>query len=117
MGVPSSLFNAYDPAAPTQTTVDGPPQFGWNLLSTRLAMLSKTLLKTRSPSWNVHGFTRLLHRFSSLCWYDAICTAAASRSLFSISRSLIMVLALASSGIPVRSVGIPISMGIIVSIP
>ena len=53
MGASSSLFNAYDPAAPTWTTIYGPSQFGWNFLSIGLAMFSKTLLKTKSTSWNV----------------------------------------------------------------
>ena len=43
--------------------------------------------------------------------YDLIRITAASRSSYDISRSLVTDLALASSGIPVRSVGIPISMG------
>ena len=42
--------------------------------------------------------------------------AAASRSLSVVSRSLIMALTLVSSGILVRIVGIPISVGMIASI-
>ena len=52
-GVPSSLFKAYDPTAPTRTNVYGPSQFGWNFPSAGLAVFSKTLLITKSPSWNV----------------------------------------------------------------
>ena len=115
--VPSSLFNAYDPATPTRTTVYGPSQFGWNFPSARLAVFLKTLLKTRSPSLNVHGFTHLLYRFFSLCWYDAIHTAIASRSSSTISRSLVTASALTCPGIPIRNVGIQISMGIIAPIP
>ena len=88
-GVSSSLFNAYDPASPTQTTVYVPSQFGWNFPSVGLAVFSKTLLKTRSPSWNVRGFTCLLYRLTSLYWYDTIHTTIALRSSSSISRSLV----------------------------
>ena len=105
--VPSSLFNAYDLAAPTQTIIYGPSQFGWKFSTVGLAMFSKAFLKTRSPSWNVRYFILLLYRFSSHCWYDTICIAAALQSSFAISRSLVTTLALASLGIPVRSVGIP----------
>ena len=117
MGVLSSLFNAYDPAAPTRTTIYGPSQFGWNFPSIGLAVFLKTLLKTKSPSWNVRGFTRLLYRFSILCWYDVIHIAAAFLSSFDISRSLVTTSALTYLGILVQSVGIPISMGIMASIP
>ena len=58
----------------------------------------------------------MLYKLASLCWYDAIHTAAASRNSSAISKSLVMASALASSGILVRSVGIPIFMGIIASI-
>ena len=80
-------------------------------------MFSKTSLKTKSPGWNIQGFTRLLYRFSSMRWYDAICTAAASPSSFSMSKSLITNSVFDCSGISVRSVGIPIFFGIIASIP
>ena len=115
--VPSSLLNVYDLVAPTRTIVYGPSQFGWNLPSAGLAVFSKILLKTRSPSWNVRGFTCLLYRFANLCWYDTIRTTAASRSSSAISRSLVTASALAFSGILVQSVVIPISVGIIASIP
>ena len=114
--LPSSLFNEYDLATPTRTAVYGPSQFGWNFLSVGLAVFSKTLLQTRSPSWNVCGFTRLLYRFSNLCGYDAILIATASWSSSTISSSLVMASKLASYGIPIRSVDIPISVGIIASI-
>ena len=42
IGVPSSLFNAYNPAVPTRTIVYGFSQFGWNFPSTGLAVFSKT---------------------------------------------------------------------------
>ena len=117
MGVSFSLSNVYDPEAPTKTIVYGPSQFGWSFPYAGLAVFSKTLLETRSPSWNVHGFTHPLYRFSSLCWYDAIRTTAASWSSSAISKSLVMASTLASLGILVQSVGIPISLGIIASIP
>ena len=99
MGVSSSLFNAYDLAAPTQTTVYGSSQCGWNFSSARLVVLLETLLKTRSSFWNVRGFTLLLYRFANLFWYDAIRTVAASQSLSAISRYLVTTSALASLGI------------------
>ena len=80
-------------------------------------MFSKTLLKTRSPSRNVSGFTCLFYRFVSLCWYDTIHTAAALRSSSVISKSLVMASALDFLGVLVRSVGILISVGIIAYIP
>ena len=46
-----------------------------------------------------------------------MCIAVASRSLSIVSRSLITALTFASSGIYVRMVGIPISVGMIASIP
>ena len=52
-------------------------------------MFSKTLLKTKSRSRNVHSFTHLLYRFVNLCWYDAIRIAAALRSSSAISRTLV----------------------------
>ena len=82
-----------------------------------LAVFSKTHLKTRSLSWNVCGFTRLLYMFANLCWYDVIRTVVSSQSSSTISRSLVTTSTLASSGIPVQSVGIPIYVGIIASIP
>ena len=117
MGAPSSLFNAYDPTGPILTITYDPSQFGWSLPAIGSVVFSNTLLKTRSPAQNVRGFTCLLYRFVSLCRYDAICTAVASRSLSVISKSLVTVSTLAFLGISVRSVGIPISVGIIASIP
>ena len=80
-------------------------------------MFFKTFLRTRSLGWNIRGFTRLLYRFASLRWYDAIRTAAASRSSSVMFRSLITDSVFDCSGISVRSVGIPISVGTIASIP
>ena len=80
-------------------------------------MFSNTFLKTRSPARNASGFTCPFYRFVSLCWYDAIHTTAALRSSSVISKSLVMASALDFLGILVRSVGIPISVGIIASIP
>ena len=80
-------------------------------------MFSKTLLKARSPTRNARDFTCLLYKFVSLYWYDAIRTAAASRSSSDISKTLVTTSALDFSGISVRSVGTPISVGIIASIP
>ena len=71
-------------------------------------MFLKTFLRTKSPGCNIRGFTRLLYRLASLRWYDAIRTAAASLNSSAMSRSLITY-----SGISFRSVGIPISVGII----
>ena len=94
-----------------------PSQLGWNFLSAGLAVFSKTLLKTNSSARNVCGFTRRLCKFSSLCWYDAIRTAAASESSSTVSRSLAMASAFAFSGIYVCTVDIPISVGMMASIP
>ena len=80
-------------------------------------MFLKIFLRTRSPRWNIRGFTRLLYRFSSLRWYDAIRTAAASRSSSAMSRSLIIDSVFDYSGIPIQSVGIPNYVGTIASIP
>ena len=80
-------------------------------------MFSKTFLKTKAPGWNIRGFTRLLYRFSSLRWYDAIRTAAASHSSSAMSRSLIIDSVFDCLGISVRSVGISIYVGTIRSIP
>ena len=80
-------------------------------------MFSKKFLKSRSPGLNIWGFMHLLYRFSSLCWYDAISTVAASRSLSTMSRYLITDSVFECSGISVRSVGISIYVGIIASIP
>ena len=82
-----------------------------------MAVFSKTLLKTNSPALNVRGFTRQLCKFASLYWYDAMRTAAVSRSLLVLSRSFIKALVFTSLGISVRMVGIPISMGMMASIP
>ena len=79
-------------------------------------MFSKTLLKTNSPALNVHGFALRLCQLANLCWYEATRIAVASRSSSAVSSSLIMASMLVSSGIPVRIVGIPISMGMIASI-
>ena len=95
----------------------GPSQFGWNLSAAESDVFSKTHLRTGSPARNIRCFTRLLYRFVILCWYDAIRTAAASRNLSIISKSLARASVLASSGISVRSVGIPIYVGIMASIP
>ena len=115
-GIQSSLSNAYDPTGPTLTIVYGPSQFGWNLPTTGSTLFSKTLLKTRSPTWYACCLTHLLYKFVVLCWYDVIRIVAASRSKFTISRSLVRALVLASSEISVRSVGIPIFVGIMASI-
>ena len=80
-------------------------------------MFSKTLLKTNSSGRNVHGFTRRLCRFDSLCWYDAKRTTAASRSLSVVSRSLAMASSFSFLGISAHTVGISISMGMMASIP
>ena len=80
-------------------------------------MFSKTFFRTRSFGWNIRGFTRLLYRFASLRWYDAIRTAAASRSSSAMSRSLIIDSVFDCSSISVRSVGILISVRTITSIP
>ena len=115
-GVPSRLFNEYNSAAPTRTTLYDPSQFGWNFPSVGLAVFSKTLLKAMSLSWNVRGFIRLLYKFANLCWYDSIRITAALRSSSAISRSLATALALASSRIPNQSVGMSIFVGIIASL-
>ena len=80
-------------------------------------MFSKNFLRTRSPRWNIRGFTHMLYRFSSLRWYDAIRIASVLPNSFAVSRSLITDSIIDCSGILVRSVGIPISVGIIASIP
>ena len=80
-------------------------------------MFSKTLLKTNSPARNVHDFTRRLCKFASICWYDIIPTAAASRSSLVVSRSLAMASEFAFLGIFVRTVGISIYVGMMASIP
>ena len=61
--------------------------------------------------------TRLLYRFSSMLWYDAIRTSAASHSSFAVFRSLIIDLAFDYSSKSVRSVGMSISVGTIASFP
>ena len=83
----------------------------------RSAVFLKTFLRTRSPARNVRYFTCLLYELAALCWYDAMHTTAASRSSSAISKSFAMALVLAFSGISVRSVGIPTSVGIMASIP
>ena len=80
-------------------------------------MFSKTLLKANSLGRNVHGFTRRLCKFASLCWYDAMRTAAASQSLSVVSRSLTRASTFDFTGIFARTVGIPISMGMMAFIP
>ena len=80
-------------------------------------MFSKTLLKTNSLGKNVRDFTRQLCKFVSLCWYDAMHTAAVSWSSSDVSRSLTMALAFAFLRIYARTVGILISMGMMASIP
>ena len=95
----------------------GPSQLGWNFLPVGLAMFSKTRLKTKSPGRNVRGFTHRLCKFASLCWYDAMHTATTSWSLSVVSRSLAMASAFAFSRIFARMVGIPISVGMMASIP
>ena len=94
----------------------GPSQLGWNFPSTGLDLFSKTLLKTNSSALNVRDFTRQLCQLANLYWYEAMRTIAASRSSSSMFRCLIMASVLASSGIPIRIVGISIFMGMIASI-
>ena len=94
-----------------------PSHLAWNFSATGLAVFSKTILKTNSPALNARDFTCWLCKFASLCWYDAMCTAAASRSSSVMSKSLVIVLVFTSSKIYVRMVGIPISIGMIASIP
>ena len=79
-------------------------------------MFSKTLLKTNSLARNVRGFACRLYKFVSLCWYDAICIAAASRSLSVVSWSLAMTSTFIFSGISFRTTGIPIFVGMMASI-
>ena len=80
-------------------------------------MFSKTLLKTNFLVRNVRGFTHRLYKFASLCWYDAIRTAAASRSSSIVSKSLATTSTFVFSGIFVYTVGIPIYVGMMASIP
>ena len=108
--------HTYDLDSLASVTIYGPSQFGWNFLADGSIVFSKTFLKTRSPRWNIWGFTLLLYRFASLRWYDSIRTAVASCNSSAKSRSLITDLVFDCSGISVRSVGIPISVGIIASI-
>ena len=95
----------------------GPSQLGWNFLSAGLAVFSKTRLKTKYQGRNVHGFISRLCKFTSLCWYEAMRTTAASRSSSIVSRSLDMASTFAFSRIFARMVGIPISVGMMASIP
>ena len=94
-----------------------PSQLGWNFPSAGLAVFSKTLLKTNSLSRNVCDFTRWLWKFASLYWYDVIRTATASQSSSVVSRSLAMASTFAFLGIYAHTVGIPISIGMMASIP
>ena len=94
-----------------------PSQLGWNFPSVGLAVFSKNFLKTNSMARNVHVFTRRLCKFASLYWYDAICTDAASRSSSVASKSLATTSTFAFLGIYVRTMGIPISVGMMASIP
>ena len=80
-------------------------------------MFSKTLLKANSLGRNVRDFTRRLFKFSSLCWYDAMRIAVASRSSSVVSKFFTMALAFAFSGISTHTVGIPIFVGMMASIP
>ena len=80
-------------------------------------MFSKTILKTNSPGRNVHDFTRRLCKFASHCWYDATRTVSASRSSLVVSKFLTMGSAFSFSGITAHTVGIPISVGVMASIP
>ena len=84
--VPFSLFNAYDPTVPIFTIAYGPSQFSWNFPVAGSVMFSKTFLKTRSPAQNVRCFTCLLYELVALCWYDAMRTVVASRSLSTMSK-------------------------------
>ena len=95
----------------------GPSHLSWNFSAHESIVFLKTCLRTRSSGWNIRGFMRLLYMFASLRWYDAIRTAAASRNSFAISRSLITDSVCDYLGISVRSVGIPISVETIASIP
>ena len=95
----------------------GPSQLSWNFSFAGLTVFSKIRLKTKFPSRNVRGFMRRLCKFASLYWYDAMHITAASRSLSIVSRSLAMALAFSFSKISPRMVGIPISMGMMASIP
>ena len=74
----------------------GTSQLGWNFPSVGLDVFSKTLLRTNSSVLNVRDFTHRLCQLANLCWYEAMRTAAASRSSSAVSRSLIMDLVLAS---------------------
>ena len=94
-----------------------PSQLGWNFPSTGLVMFSKTLFKINSQGRTVRGFIRRLCKFANLYWYDAIRIAATSRSSSVVSRSLAMTSTFAFSRIFVRTVGIPISMGMMAFIP
>ena len=80
-------------------------------------MFSKAILKTNSPGRNVRGFTRRLCKFASLCWYDAMHTVAASQSSSVVSKSLTRASTFAFSEIFSRTVGIPIYVGMMTSIP
>ena len=95
IGVFASLFSVYDPAALIFTFMYGPSQFGWKFSTAESIVFSKTFLRTRSPAQNVHYFTCLLYELAALCWYDVMRTVGASRSSFSMSKSLAMASVLA----------------------
>ena len=80
-------------------------------------MFLKTLLKTNYLGRNVRSFTSQLCKFSSLYWYDAMPTSIASRCSLIMSRSLTRASTFAFSRISTRTVGIPISVGMMASIP
>ena len=89
----------------------------WSGGATGLTVFSKTLLKTNSLGRNVRDFTRQLCKFGSLYWYDAMRTVAASRSSSVVSRSLAMALTFAFLRISTRTLGIPIYVRMMASIP
>ena len=95
----------------------GSSQFGWNFTFAELALFSKTLLKTNSLGRDLRSFTRRLCKFSNLYWYEAMRTNAASRSSSFVSRSLAMASTFALSRIYARTMGIPIYVGMMASIP
>ena len=95
----------------------GPSQLGWNFPSTGLAVFSKTLFKTNSSGRKVRSITRWLWKFTSLRCYDSMRIASTSRSSSVVSRSLAKASAFAFLGIFARTMAIPISMGMMASIP
>ena len=81
-------------------------------------MFSKTVLKTNSLGRNVRAFIRRLCKFSSLYWYDTMCTAdASSWSSSVVSRSFTRASTFSFPGISARMMGISTSMGMMASIP